>query len=103
LASQKVILRCTYFFGGLLPSVAQCRLWIAGRGDSTMSAITDRLILSFIKRQYCPYDAHEEFGRGFSAYQAGNFHNPHEADSVSAQAWDRGVEAAMLYERATAA
>lgn len=68
-----------------------------------MSAVTDRLILNLIKRQYCPFDTHEEFGRGFSAYQAGNFRNPHEADSVSARAWDRGVDAAMLYKRATAA
>ena len=58
-----------------------------------MSKITDKLIFDFIKFHYRPYDTHEEFGRGFSAYQAGNFRNPHEADSVSAQAWDRGVEA----------
>ena len=47
--------------------------------------------------QYSPYDTHEEFGRGFSAYQAGNFRNPHEADSISAQAWDQGVDAANRY------
>jgi hypothetical protein len=68
-----------------------------------MSAITDKLIFDFIKQRYRPYDGHEEFSRGFSAYRAGNSRNPHEPDSVSAQAWDRGVEAAMLYERATAA
>jgi hypothetical protein len=67
-----------------------------------MSAITNKLIFDLIKHQYRPYDAHEEFGRGFSAYQAGNFRNPHEADSISAQAWDRGVEAAMHYEKAAA-
>ena len=68
-----------------------------------MSKITDRLIFDFIKRQYRPYDTHEEFVRGFSAYQAGNFRNPHEPASVSAQAWDRGMEAAMHYQKATAA
>jgi hypothetical protein len=57
----------------------------------------------FIKRQYHPYDTHHEFGRGFAAYQAGNFRNPHEANCVSAQAWDHGVEAAMHCAKATAA
>jgi hypothetical protein len=68
-----------------------------------MSKLTDSLIFDFIKRQYCPYDTHEEFGRAFLAYQAGNFCNPHEVDSVSAQAWDRGVEAALQCSKATAA
>ena len=71
-------------------------------GETRMSKITDKLIFDFIKFHYRPYDTHEEFGRGFSAYQAGNFRNPHEADSVSAQAWDRGVEAAMHFKKATA-
>ena len=70
-------------------------------GDSTMSVVTNKLIFDLIKQKYCPYDTHEEFSRGFSAYQVGNFHNPHRADSVSAQAWDLGARAAMLYERAT--
>ena len=64
-----------------------------------MSAITNDLILDLIKRHYRPYDTHEEFRRGFSAYQAGNCHNPHKADSISAQAWDHGVEAAMRYAK----
>jgi hypothetical protein len=52
-----------------------------------MSEITDKLIFELIKHHYRPYDTHEEFGRGFSACQAGNSRNPHEADSISAQAW----------------
>ena len=67
-----------------------------------MSKITDRLVLDFIKRQYHPYDTHDEFGRGFAAYLAGNSRNPHQADCVSAQAWNHGVEAAMHCEKATA-
>lgn len=55
-----------------------------------MSEITDKLIFELIKHHYRPYDIHEEFGRGFSACQAGNSRNPHEADSISAQAWRRG-------------
>ena len=48
-----------------------------------------------IKQYYRPYDGHEEFGRGFAAYQTGNFCNPHEADSISAWAWDHREEAAI--------
>ena len=63
-----------------------------------MSTITNNLILDLIKRHYHPFDTHEQFFRGFSAYQAGNCRNPHRANSIAAQAWDRGVEAAMNYE-----
>jgi hypothetical protein len=62
----------------------------------------EKLIFDFIKQQYRPYDTHEEFGQGFSAYQAGNFHNPHAGDSASATAWDLGAEAAMRYQRVIA-
>lgn len=67
-----------------------------------MSAITNKLIFNFIKQQFSPFDQHSEFSRGFSACEAGELSNPHEAESVSARAWDRGVEAAMLYKKATA-
>lgn len=68
-----------------------------------MSRITDKLIFELIKQHYRPFDTHEEFGRGFTAYQEGSFFNPHQADSVAARAWDLGVEAAKQYKRATAA
>ena len=61
------------------------------------------LIFDCIKQHYRPYDTHAEFGRGFSACLAGDFRNPHEAESISAKAWDRGVEAAMVYKKASAA
>ena len=78
-----------------------CRvLW--EMGDSTMSVVTNKLIFDLIKQHYCLNATHEEFSRGFTAYQVGNFRNPHSPDSVSAQAWDLGAQAAMLYERATA-
>ena len=67
-----------------------------------MGQINPKLIFDFIKQQYCPYDTHDEFGRGFSAYQAGKFDNPHKADSISARAWDLGAEAAMRYQRVIA-
>ena len=72
-------------------------------GSNAVSEITDRLIFDLIKQHYRPYDMHEEFNRGFSAYQTGNFSNPHEPDSIAAQAWSLGVEAAIRYKRATAA
>lgn len=61
--------------------------------------INEKLIFDFIKQQYRPYDTHDEFGRGFSAYQAGNFYNPHAVDAASARAWDFGAEAAMRYQK----
>jgi hypothetical protein len=69
-----------------------------------MSEIADGgLISDFIRKQYRPFDAHEAFERGFSAYQAGRVCNPHKTDSDLAQIWDLGVEAAMRCERASAA
>ena len=81
-----------------------CRVlcWTENRGQH-MSTLTDKLIFDCIKQHYRPYDTHAEFGRGFSACLAGDFRNPHEAESISAKAWDRGVEAAMHYKKATAA
>jgi hypothetical protein len=79
----------------------ECVLW-EHQGATPMSKITDKLIFDFIRCQYHPYDRHEEFGRGFLACQAGNCRNPHEAQSLSAQAWDRGVGVAMHYKKATA-
>ncbi len=66
-----------------------------------MTATTDKLILNVIRQHFEPYDRHEEFDRGFAAYQAGKFRNPHAADTISARAWDRGWEAAMRFEKAT--
>jgi hypothetical protein len=68
-----------------------------------MSEKTDKLILDLIKQHYRPYDTHEEFRRGFSAYQAGHFRNPHRPGTIAAQAWECGAKAAMHYARATAA
>ena len=71
-------------------------------GSKAVSKITDKLIFDLIKQHYRPYDGHEEFGRGFAAYQGGDVDNPHQVGSISAQAWDLGVQAAMHYRRATA-
>jgi len=61
----------------------------------------DKLISDFIRKQYRPFDTHEQFERGFSAYQAGFVCNPHETDSNLAQIWDLRVEAAMRCEKAS--
>jgi hypothetical protein len=68
-----------------------------------MSKITDDgLISDFIRRQYRPFDTHEEFKQGFSAYRTGSVRNLHETGSNSAEIWLLGVEAAMRCERASA-
>jgi hypothetical protein len=73
-----------------------------GTAVAAVGKITDKLIFNLVKQHYRPYDTHKEFDAGFSAYQAGNFRNPHEPDSIDAQAWNLGVEAAVRYKRATA-
>ena len=63
-----------------------------------MTEITDRLIiLDFIERFYQSFDSHQEFRKGFSAFQACDFRNPYCPGSFSAQAWDYEIEAAMHY------
>ena len=70
-------------------------------GGYTMSKLTNRLVLDFIKKQYHPYDTHDEFHRGFAAYQSGDCRNPNQADSVSSRAWDCGVAAAKRFALAS--
>jgi hypothetical protein len=62
-------------------------------------------LLTKIAKEYAPYDTHEAFGEGFVAYQWENYRNPYGGrkdgrGAVAAQAWDRGLEAAMRYQRA---
>lgn len=54
--------------------------------------------LKIIVKSYAPYDTHEAFCEAFYAYRHGRYDNPH--DGIAGQAWDRGLEAAMRYERA---
>lgn len=70
-------------------------------GKRAVSKITDKLIFDMIKQHYRPYDTHEAFDHGFSAYLTGDSCNPHDPETISAQAWDLGVEAAIRYKRAT--
>jgi len=65
--------------------------------DNTMTEITDRQIIDFIKRFYRPFRSHEEFKKGFSALHTGDFLNPYCSGSLSALAWDCGIEAAIHY------
>lgn len=81
----------------------ECAMRYAKLEGAVMSQINPKLVFDFIKQQYRPYDAHEEFDRGFSAYQAGSFLNPYTADSTCALAWDLGAEAAMRYQKIIAA
>jgi hypothetical protein len=90
--------------------------------DRDLVASTPDAILARIKAQYRPYDALPAFAEGFEAYQrkAPLGFNPYEKPparlpgrdgettgeallrQVNGQAWDRGANAAMLYERALA-
>jgi hypothetical protein len=51
-------------------------------------------VLTFIVKECAPYDAMPEFRVGFDSHARGFYGNPYDANSVAAQAWDRGLEAA---------
>jgi hypothetical protein len=98
------------FFPPLIPlnyytlaAVHRCAAWRVEDGKRAVSKITDKLIFDMIKQHYRPYDTHEAFDHGFSAYLIGDSYNPHDPETISAQAWDLGVEAAIRYKRATMA
>ena len=59
------------------------------------------MTLTEIVESYAPYHRYAEFGEGFVAYGV-SYDNPY-ADGVAAQAWDRGLEAAMRWARAQSA
>jgi hypothetical protein len=50
-----------------------------------------------IAAEYAPYDQMREFEEGSTAYLEGEYEGPYQG--VQAQAWDRGMEAAMRYTR----
>jgi hypothetical protein len=60
---------------------------------------TPTTVLTHIVKEYAPYDAMPEFRVGFESHARGLYGNPYNADSVAAQAWDRGLEAASRYAR----
>lgn len=51
--------------------------------------------LAELLEEYAPYNRMQAFREGFIAGKE----NPYNPDSVEAQAWDRGAEAAMRWER----
>jgi hypothetical protein len=51
-----------------------------------------------ISAEYAPYDKLPAFESGFNAYGF-SVNCPYPPDSVDAQAWDRGLEAAMRWQR----
>jgi hypothetical protein len=67
-----------------------------------LTAATPEAILARIRHEYRPYDSMPEFDEGFRAYGMHRFSHRDPYDGVKAQAWDRGANAAMLYERALA-
>jgi hypothetical protein len=52
-----------------------------------------------IQRAYAPYNNFAEFHIGWNDWLSRRTRNPY-GDGVAAQAWDRGAEAAMKWERA---
>jgi hypothetical protein len=52
-----------------------------------------------IRAEYKPYDRFAEFEIGWTDYLTRRMRNPYGADSVAAQGWDRGAEAAMKWQR----
>jgi hypothetical protein len=59
----------------------------------------DKLMRSFneIAATYAPYHTMPAFQEGAEAYAKGRYDNPFQG--VAAQAWDRGLEAAMRFAR----
>ena len=58
------------------------------------------MTLQDIVKGYAPYNTMITFKAGFEAYQCGIYQCPFDPNSVAAQAWDRGLEAAMRASRA---
>jgi hypothetical protein len=60
-------------------------------------------ILARIFHEYRPYESMSEFREGYRAYQldGGSRRDPYETEgSYKSQAWSRGANAALLYQRA---
>lgn len=57
------------------------------------------MTLSELAATYRPYCDHVEFKEGFVDYQLQTRHYDYPTDSVAAQAYDRGLECAMKWER----
>jgi hypothetical protein len=47
--------------------------------------------------RYAPYHSYPEFKEGYEAYLSSDWHCPYDLKSVSAQAWDRGLECALRH------
>jgi hypothetical protein len=63
-------------------------------------AHTARVTKYAVQERYRPYSNLAEFHVGWKDYLAGRTHNPYGDDEVAAQAWDRGAEACMKWQRA---
>jgi hypothetical protein len=69
--------------------------------DKDLTAATPEAILARLRYEFRPYDSLPAFDEGFAAHAARQWHNPYPS-SVEAQAWDRGLQTAVFYERALA-
>jgi hypothetical protein len=70
--------------------------------DKDLTEATPEAILARLRYEFRPYDTMPEFQEGFDAYQKDGAFRRDPYDGVQAQAWDRGANTAMLYQRALA-
>jgi hypothetical protein len=57
------------------------------------------MMKSELLAEYRPYNSMQAFHDGWNDYEAGHYLCPFRRDSVEAQAWDRGQNAAMRWLR----
>jgi hypothetical protein len=58
------------------------------------------MMKSQLLEQYAPYHFYQAFRDGWEAYMAGRYREEkYSPNSVDGQAWDRGMEAAMKWQR----
>jgi hypothetical protein len=85
---------------GAMSLAEAARLYCEDKGLPTSQEILDKIVGA-----YRPYHVLAEFWDGFTAYQRDSVFrcNPYRDDEgVKAQAWDRGADVAMQYQRALA-
>jgi hypothetical protein len=57
------------------------------------------MTLETLKTEYAPYHTVPEFEAGFAAYATGSYDCPKYDKGYKEQAWDRGLECAMRWNR----
>jgi hypothetical protein len=84
---------------GALSLAEAARLYCEDKGLPSPEEVLDTIVAA-----YRPYHVLDEFWQGFTAYRHDPvlWCNPYRDRDVKAQAWDRGANVAMQYQRALA-